>query len=76
MTAAGFSKDATAYEIGSIIMGVRSGSIEVLANGTASGIIPCNAAGAFGTNPATTGTWRCLGYSNSANKITCWQRIL
>lgn len=74
--AAGVSKDATAYEIGSIIMGVRSSSTEVLANGTASGIIPCNAAGASGTNPATTGTWRCLGYSNNANKITCWQRIL
>ena len=76
MTAAGFSKDATAYEIGSIIMGIRSSSDEALANGTASGIVPCNAAGAFGTNPATTGTWRCLGYSNNANKITCWQRIL
>lgn len=74
--AAGMSKDATAYEVGSIIMGMRTSSIEVLANGTASGIIPCNAAGASGTNPATTGTWRCLGYNNNANKITCWQRIL
>lgn len=74
--AAGMSKDATSYEIGSIIMGVQADAVEVLADGTASKIMPCNAAGATGTNPATTGTWRCLGYSNSANKVTCWQRIL
>ena len=73
---AGMSKDATAYEVGSIIMGIRASAITVLANGTSSGIVPCNVTGGAGTNPATTGTWRCLGFSDSGNKITCWQRIL